>query len=419
MKGLSFLGTGNYATTNYTCEKGSSYTRYFPVALYDIYAPDELIVFVTQGARVTHLDELSAELDAHAGWKWRPVEIPEGRSHKEMWQLFDTLVAQVENSDDVVLDVTHSFRSLQLLSASAAGYLRVAKNVRIHHILYGAYDARSAEQGTPIIDLQPFLSLLEWTAATDLFQRTGNAEPLAELLGDINDRLYRSPREDDDRPRRLKSAAGALEELSQAMRLVRPHEMMQLAATLEKRMGGVETEAAQWAKPFGVLLDQIRSGYAPFALAKPESEPVRDLQVQLRLISWYVDKGWWVEALALAREWIVSLACHRLGLYPLTSEGSRKQAEDQLNAAARASRPGTPDTDEPTPDLKIPARSDLAAAWGAISDPRNDLAHAGMRPKPQPAKTVARQIQALRARLAALLLDPAEPNDAAQALRNE
>ena len=42
----------------------------------------------------------------------KEVPIPEGRSEEELWQIFDICVAQVAEGDQIILDVTHGFRSL-------------------------------------------------------------------------------------------------------------------------------------------------------------------------------------------------------------------------------------------------------------------------------------------------------------------
>src|SRR5262249_18100468 len=160
----------------------------------------------------------------------------EGKNEEEVWHLFDYLIDAVEPGEEIVLDVTHSYRSLPILVVIAGAYLRVVKEVRVERILYGAYEARDDTNHAPVFDLSPSLSLLEWTAATDLFQRTGNAEPLAALLRDTQDELYRSGATAPDLPKRLKSAAGALASLSEAMRLVRVHESMQLAGGLLERL---------------------------------------------------------------------------------------------------------------------------------------------------------------------------------------
>lgn len=398
MKALSFIGTSGYQETTYVHQGQSCQTRFFPVALYALFAPDELVLFTTEQAREKHLDALAGELDDHEGWKWSTTLIPEGKSEEEIWRLFDVLVEQVHEGEEVLLDLTHGYRSLPLLAFIAAAYLRVAKGVGIRGILYGAWDARNAEGPTPVFDLSPFLSLLDWTAATDLFQRTGNAEPLAALLGSTQDDLYRLGSNTPDLPKRLKLAARALGGLSEAMRLVRVHEAMQLSADLVGRLAEAEAEAGRWAKPFAVLLDELQQGYAPFALTDPLAEPEQDLRVQLQLIRWYIDKGWGLEAVALAREWLISFAAYRLRP-DRDMLADRGNTEHLLNSAADLLRYGI---QLPEPAAGVPLTLQLAQTWNELRDLRNDLAHAGMRKQPLAANKVRGSIGEVHDKLSAL-----------------
>lgn len=414
---IGFLGTGNYQETEYVYRQRSCRTRLFPAAL--LYLCTEvrsLRVLATEKARQIWEHELTREIERlrTPDQSWSLVLIPEGRSEDELWTLFDTLVAQVKEGEALLLDITHGFRSLPLIAAVATAYLRVAKDVRLHGLLYGAYEARDAADRAPVFDLTPLAALLDWTAAADLFHRTGNAEPLADLLEETQNTLYRSQRGGTDLPTRLKSAAATLRGLSRALRLLRVREAMERAARLTRDLASdvVAAESGRWAKPFAAVLDQARHVAEPLAPADRAVDPAGELAAQREMIRWYLDKGWDVEAVLLAREWLISVQAYRAGRQLL--EG-REVVEDAIEAAARARR-SSQAVEHPVPMVGASAMAaaapqssspfavdpEIVEAWNWLHDLRNDLAHCGMRPDPRPTERVQQAMAELDGRLIAM-----------------
>jgi CRISPR-associated DxTHG motif protein len=408
VKVLSFLGTGNYSEVEYNLrdEHGDKRlrTRFSPVANCTFFEADRLVVLATVGARETHLQALKDELARHTDAELTHVDIPDGRSEVELWSIFDALEMHVGRHERVVLDVTHGYRSLPVLGLIAADYLKAVRDVDLRAVVYGAYEARDGDR-CPIFDLTPFLSLLEWTAATTLFRQTGNAEPLAGLLRQIQDTLHRTGGGQTGLPTRLKPAADALGRVSEAMRLIRVHEAMQAAHELIVRLERARADTAAWARPFAALIDEMRDAYWPFALEVPAADPLRDLEVQLDMIRWYAEKGWGAEAVALAREWVVSLEVLRSG-FDLMGKREREAVERALGDALAPKRQPAEQAggDEPVA-LPPAARDPLPASvdvWSQLADLRNDIAHAGMRPGPRPARSISGSIAGLHHRLTPL-----------------
>jgi CRISPR-associated DxTHG motif protein len=409
---ISFLGTSNYQETEYVYRGRARRTRLFPAAL--LYLCPEvrsLRVLVTEQARQRWEHELTREIDRlrTPGQSWSLVPIPEGRSEDELWALFSTLVRQVEEDDAVLLDITHGFRSLPLIAAVATAYLRVARGVRLHGLLYGAYEARDAEDRAPVFDLTPLVSLLDWTAAADLFRRAGNAEPLAGLLAETQNTLHRARRGAAGLPTRLKSAAATLRGLSRALRLLRVREAMEHAAELQRDLAeqAVVEEIGQWASPFAVLLAQARRVVEPLSLPAAAGDPRRELAVQRELIRWYLRNGWDLEAVLLAREWLISVQAYRAGRHLLED---RAAVEGAIETAARGRRDGTPEAGRtaPVPLDTAAVDPEIAELWNWLHDLRNDLAHCGMRPGPRPADRVQRAVAELDERLARVWPEPGD-----------
>jgi hypothetical protein len=416
MKLLTFLGTANYSQTTYVLGERRHTTRYCPAAMAHFFQPETTLVVVTRGAQAMHLEALADEIAAIT----RPlaVPIPDGHRQADLWAMFDALTAHVDVEDELVVDITNGFRSLPFLSFLAVAYLRTVKRVDVRGVYYGAWEARDEDNQSPVFDLTPFVALLDWTVATDRFARFGDARDLASLLrADMPPGL---DMRDDLEARRLgnslRQAAEAMEAVSLALRVTRPLESMQASQRLVETLAEHRSAVESRARPFALLADQIQSAYQGFGLAQPEARPNwrRNLEVQLDMIGWYLDKEQVVQAVTLAREWLVSLLVYRLGGASLTDyEGERGEVEAALNNEVRRHQPNAGGSHFSPYDeglRALPQHRELGKLWDQVASLRNDLAHAGMRPQPGAASGVLGKAERLYVRLqalgAALLADP-------------
>ncbi|MCS7158706.1 MAG: TIGR02221 family CRISPR-associated protein, partial [Blastocatellia bacterium] len=157
MKALTFVGLGKYETAQYGYAGRIVESNLFPVALYEFFQPDQMIVFVTEQSRARYWDELCQKLAGKI--EPEPVEIPWGSDPDELWTIFDRVVERVSEREEVLFDITHGFRSLPFVVFLAIAYLRAVKNVSVRGVVYGAFEAKDSEGRAPVFDLSPFLSL--------------------------------------------------------------------------------------------------------------------------------------------------------------------------------------------------------------------------------------------------------------------
>ncbi|MBX6773566.1 MAG: TIGR02221 family CRISPR-associated protein [Chloroflexi bacterium] len=398
---ISFLGTGDYRPATYTWNDTQCATRYFPVAVCQFWPVTELMVLATPQAQAKNGEDLAAELQ-RSGCRipHRFVSIPECRNEDEMWELFDVLSDQLRqyHNQRIVLDVTHGYRSLPVLALMAAAYLRVAADITVSRIVYGAYDARQDDR-VPVFDLTPFLALLEWTSATEQFLKTGNASSVAQLLKQAHDLPYRAGAYREAKPTELKKAAGALEELSQALHVLRPKHTLNGAVTLDDALRRAEPEVRPWAKPFGVLLDRIRATTQRFLSVRTD-DPIREyLGVQQAMIDWYLEHERYVEAGLLMREFVVSLVAWWAGS-DVFNQKERERIEEQLSAQCHERRRDRAVASVKT-DTSLSVGDDIVGIWDRLTQLRNTLAHAKDDAGPQ---SVIARVQALAKKVRALPL---------------
>ncbi len=406
---LTFLGIADYKQTTYTLAGQQHTTCYCPAAVAHFYKPELTLVVVTHDAQAKHFEPLADEISAVT----QPVAIPipDGHSETDLWGIFNALTARVKEKDELIVDITNGFRSLPFLSFLAIAFLRLARRVEVQHVYYGAFEARNKETNeSPLFDLTPFVTLLDWTIATDRFTRFGDASDLAGLLrrGVPPGPLMQSDMQARTLGRAFKDAAKAMEAVSLALRLTRPLETMTASHELTRTLQQVGALVAQEARPFGLLAEQIHLAYQPLAL--PDDPLARDnwpvnLRIQLDLVGLYLERGQIVQAVTLAREWLVSLLLYHFGGNSLIDyKSGREPVEHALNNAGERVKGG----EHPRPPYATPydqplqllaAHEEIGKLWGELTQLRNDMAHVGMKAKLRSAESLRSNALTLYPRL--------------------
>lgn len=149
---------------------------------------------------------------------------------------------------------------------------------------------------------------------------------------------------------------------------------MNSARELLSMLDEVKPEVEQWAKPFGVILEQAKCEVKKFAHDAPDCLDAENLKKQLALIEHYLDKGLTMQAVTLAREWVVSWVAFQRGKGDYWLDARyREEVEKAVGAAVRRLRgkqAEVPDWFE-----RLPLSQEVAQLWNWLIDLRNDLAH--------------------------------------------
>lgn len=402
MKLLTFLGVGRYDETEYVWNGQSVIARYAPVASCRFAQASKVVIFATAEAQQAHGNDLKTFLplpDKAVCF----IPVPTGRNETELWQIFSQVAGSVTRGDELAFDVTHGLRSFPLIGLLAAAFLRVGFGVELKAVYYGAFDVRDQSvtpSRTPMFDLTPMLALLEWAAASDRFNRTGDSRYFASLLRNEQTKLALQAQ---NQPQQLAQIgqigklSHALTNLSQALALVRPHQVMQQVDSLPAQAQAALPILTQTgsALPFQMLLDSTLEAYAPLALANPSAHIRQDLETQRVLIRWYAAREHWVQAVSLAREWLVSWVMFQAGLDSVTILGDRYRTEGVVNGEAeefiKAKKRG--ETFRPVFLKSVPEIETMLGLWKALTDTRNDINHAGMRESPEAPENLVKCIK--------------------------
>ncbi|ACV63735.1 CRISPR-associated protein, TM1812 family [Desulfofarcimen acetoxidans DSM 771] len=372
---ITFIGTGKYEETTYIFDTNKIYTRYFSVFSTAIIKPVEVLVVRTEEAANEHWGPLCQEFLENGFSEPVPIDVPEGKSTKELWEIFNTLIDKVDEQDSVVFDITHGFRSLSLVCFLSIAYLKFVKNVQIKGLYYGAYEARDKEKNiTPVFDLTDFCSLLDWIVGVNSFIQHGSAREISSLLV----MAQKKAKEKQGPARRELNSFGMLiEDISRALFTTRPFELVNKARNLKYYKEGteqrniLERDVWEWAAPFGVLMDKIIEEYYAFAGVEDHYNPL-NLERHLAAVRWYVEHNYAPQALSMMRELVISFTMCQKGEYGKAFDrGMRELTAGQLYRAKENSLSGK--------------------LWSKLSDPRNDVIHAGWRTNPRSSHKVMQE----------------------------
>lgn len=396
---LSALGTGQYREATYKSEYHAQTitTGLFAVALKDWY-PDAVVkLLATDGAWNKKAGNGEYVRDHHP--EFERVRIPDGRTEAEAWEIFQAVADAVPAGSRVIFDITHGLRSLPMLEFLALSYLKVVKNVQIERVFYGALELTPREEGalTPVVDLTPLVSLLDWAQAANRFQDTGDASLFKTLLEMKQKADYNAvSRQLEVLSRNIAGNRGR-NIPTEAAKLIRVLETAQ-QGTLEQRQ-----------RPFALVMQQLEEQMRP--LAAPDDDDKLRLEAEYALICWYAERGHYPQAMSLAREWLISVRqWHELGRVSMETKERDKMNVDVWKAvdALAKGKGAEGETDFSEDADGFPQYPGLAQTYHAyayitdrVSKSRNDLMHFGFKEEPATAaKSQGRAASAL-SRLAA------------------
>ncbi len=117
-----------------------------------------------------------------------PLVVKYGIDDNELWYNFEKFLkigGELNNGDELYIDITHSFRSLALMSFVMTQFASSIsdKNFKIKGVYYGMFEYQSENNGiTPIVDIKILLEIQEWIKAIDAIKKYSDFNPLIQLL---------------------------------------------------------------------------------------------------------------------------------------------------------------------------------------------------------------------------------------------
>lgn len=384
---IGFLGTGDYQLTRYCWpglnEEGVA-TPYMTFALARMLQPAEAFIACTQAAEDRHAARIREEFNRAGLDAPRLARLRDGKTPAELWENFLCFKALIDqaNGRSIVLDITHGYRPQPFFAGAVVSFVRAIGSAGMEtKVVYGAFDAKNADNRTPIWDLTPFTDVVDWTHAIRQFVATGDARAIAqraERLGKNLAKDWALAGKQGQQPR-LREFSGALADFSDALVTVRVGDLLlakDRRPAASKRLADaaamIRGELAAHAPPLAEVLRQIEALARSLTLEQDHLAGAEGKRVMAALARLYWSLGRYAEAgVALREGWV------------------------NLYAGREASRPGFDDYDERS-------RAQAERKWTGdsrrhltIARVRNDIEHGGFRKRPEPASAIRKQLEQL------------------------
>ena len=200
------------------------------------------------------------------------IDIPDGHSEEEIWQIFSTVFNNLSKGDEVVFDITHAFRSIPMLAVVVLNYAKVLKNIRLQGIFYGAFEKLGPpwaveampieDRKVPILDLTAFDQLLDWTLAVDRFLGAGDAKAVSALATKAVMPILKESSGVDTAAAAIRKLSNSLENYTRNLATCRIPEISQSVVALREKLE--KNRHVDLVKPFFHLFEPIEQQVCEF-----------------------------------------------------------------------------------------------------------------------------------------------------------
>lgn len=322
----------------------------------------------------TRLEEMNLKL------KIIPIPIKEGFNEKEIWDIFQIIFESFREDEEVVVDITHSFRSLPMLMITLLNYAKQVKRIKIRGIYYAAFESLGPIQQVrnipdeqrivPILNLTPFSELQDWTNATFDFVNNANTSRLKELIKISVNRSSITKPVEKFFPSRV---VDKLDKLISSIALCRGRELVYFNFQ-ELKEDVTALKDKDLPRAFIYLVDEIQKKISKF-----DNNPK---PLTLTLIDLCLNHNLYQQAITLLQEFTISII--------LLENQLEIEKEIHRNLVAQAFRiysqnipqnewkwPASDNIELLQKLLKCETLTELSSGYNSLTDLRNDVNHAG------------------------------------------
>lgn len=403
---LTFLGNGEYGEGIYTYRsRKATKSRFVQTAIYELFCQeftdkDQIIIFLTEEAESKNWKDSIGESGKNKdkklegmenAWKKinpkllqqnqiRKVRIPSQQDEKHNWELFEIILNEIDEGDEIIFDITHSFRSFPIMALIILNYARILKNASLKKLLYGCWEMndRGTPPTAPIIDMTEMVPLLDWAYGVDSYKETGNASVIQTLTNKEVASVFQTEKSSDDMSRTeanaLRTLANCAHEFHQIMQTCRAPEIPQKLNNLRKALEQAKTMEIQGFRPFEKLFGKMEE--------KIEYLTDRPIMDDYWAAKWCHDNGLIQQGYTLLQEGIITAICRVMGL-ELDDVNKRKLVSAAISVWLSEK---TTEEWEGTEDEKsfmkaviafLNPYKDLLKSYAGLTRYRNSINHAG------------------------------------------
>lgn len=217
-------------------------------------------------------------------------------------------------NDELIVDITHSFRSLPIFIMNLLIYLQNVsdKKITISHIHYGMNEASNEFGYSPVVDLRSMMDVQEWITGAYAFSMFGNTYKISKLLKTEN-----------------KSVAPILRGFSDAMNL---NYLYPMQAETQK-LSGIKNKEYRTDLPRLIISPIVTQFIEEF---KVKTEKHRQSYFQLKLADWQYRHKKYGQAYLTSNDALISYVCE-LNNMPWDDFDCREMAKAALKGRPEGS----------------------------------------------------------------------------------
>lgn len=322
------------------------------------------------------------------------IDIPDGHSEEEIWQIFSAVFNSLSQGDEVVFDITHAFRSIPMLAVVVLNYAKVLKNIGLQGIFYGAFEKlgqpREVEvmpvedRKVPILNLTAFDQLLDWTLAVDRFLGAGDAKAVCALARKSVMPILKESKGGDAAAAAIRKLADSIENYSRNLATCRTPEVSQSVVDLREKLE--KSWHVDMVKPLFHLFEPIEKQVREF-----KGDIVGD---GIQAARWCLECNLIQQGVTILFETLITYLLYRVGADYLD-----RALRNAASSAVQLYNQKKPES-EWTGDAALHAgitkkiievcdkNTEVAKLLDRLNKVRNDINHAGYKKDSLPAKVI-------------------------------
>ncbi len=206
---------------------------------------------------------------------------------KENTDIILGLQQYLKKGDELIVDVTHSFRSLPLFMMNLLIYLKNVspKQIMLSHIYYGMLEMNKELGYAPLIDLNSMMEVNDWITGAYSFSVFGNSYKISKLV------------ESED-----KSVSTLLQEFSNLMNLNHLHAIQKIS----QRLSAIKSKKYQTLLPELTINPIVQSFINQFNVNGDNHS-----LFQLKVARWQLDHKKYAQAMLTAQESMITYVCEQ------------------------------------------------------------------------------------------------------------
>lgn len=378
------------------------------------------------------------------------IDISNASTEEEIWSVFETIYNTIDENDEIIFDITHSFRSIPMLAITIINYAKALKNCTLKGIYYGAYEAGESEEGVkyaPVVDLTIYNEILEWTNAAEAFVRYGFASKMREVYGQKMNKIPANERKEwGEIGKKIK----AMEKMSSAIFTCRGTDASKLGSckyrpdgsksvknAYQDLMGeneeGIKAEVKEKAKeikPLYPLIEKIENEYKQYFSGRS------NVEIGCGVVDWSIENHMVQQGYTALEETVITYLCEQYGLDDRTVktreyvvgkamtgiikyveryksgtcfDENREKAAEEIYRLLPGNGKDGPDEEERKEAIKKIVMT-IPVPWAKLCDKikqkRNDINHFGFRDRPASSEELIRDLKTLNAEFISLMKEP-------------